>query len=138
LTSFDLTTLTPTISRTERDTLKILSPLNSTHQITYNYTLQQHLPPSHIGEKNTWEGIGVVSLTDLSDQWKVTMSPMIQKFFIYPNLRPTKKTVSKNTYPFGRSSDDRDTDTHNHTHTDRQADKQSVKTIHIGGLFFGQ
>ena len=51
LTSFDLTTLSPTISRTERDTLKILSLLNSTHIITYNYTLRQHLPPSHIGEK---------------------------------------------------------------------------------------
>ena len=36
LTHLDLTTLTTTISLTERDTLEILSPLNSTHKITYN------------------------------------------------------------------------------------------------------
>ena len=94
----------------------ILLPLNSTHKITYNYTLRQHPPPSHIGEKNTWEGIVVVSLSDLTDEWKVTMSPMIQKFQLFLSIHLTKKTASKNTYPFGRSSDDRQTDTHTQTH----------------------
>ena len=43
--------LTPTISRTERDRLKIILLLNFTHQIMYNYTLRQHSPPSYKGEK---------------------------------------------------------------------------------------
>ena len=53
LTSFDLNTLTSTstISRMERDILKILSPLNSTQRITYRYRLRQHPPPSGIDEK---------------------------------------------------------------------------------------
>ena len=87
--------MTTTISKTERDTLEILSPLNSTHKITYNYTLRQHPQSSHIGEQNTWEGIGVVSLFDLTDQWKVTMSPMIQKFQLDLNIHLTKKTLRK-------------------------------------------
>ena len=96
-----------TISLTEVHRPVILLPLNSTHKITYNYTLRQHPSPSHIGEKNTWEGIGMVSLSDIIAQWEVPMSPMIQKFQLNMNINLTKKTALKNTYPFGRSSDDR-------------------------------
>ena len=39
------------ISRTKSRIAKILLPLSSTNQITYNYTLRQHPRPSHIGEK---------------------------------------------------------------------------------------
>ena len=65
------------------------------HKITYNYTLRQHPPPSHIGEKNTWEGIGVVSLSDITAQWEVPMNPMIQKFQLNLNIHLTKKSVLK-------------------------------------------
>ena len=39
------------------------------------------------------------------------MSRMIQKFQLNLNINLTKKSVLKNTYPFGRSSDDRHTNT---------------------------
>ena len=58
--------------------LKILLPLNSTYQIIYNYTYYKHPSQWLIGEKNTWEGIWVVSLSDLTDQWEVLMNPMLQ------------------------------------------------------------
>jgi len=61
-------------------------------------------------KKNTYEGIRVASLSDLTEIWKVTMSPMIQKFLVFRKICLTKKKGSKNTYPFGRSSDDRQTD----------------------------
>ena len=94
----------------------ILLSLNSTHKITYNYTLRQHPPPSHIGEKNTWEGIGVVSLSDLTDQWKVPMSLMIQKFKLNLNIHLTKNSFGK--IPIGLV-------------VEAMADKQGVKMDHI-------
>ena len=60
----------------------------------------------------------MVSLSDIIAQWEVLMSPMIQKFQLNMNINLTKKTALKNTYPFGRSSDDRQTDTHTHRQTD--------------------
>ena len=71
---FDLTPLNLAISCTEGHGPEILSPLNSPHQITYNYILRLHPSPSDICEKNTWVGIGVISLSDLSDQRKASMS----------------------------------------------------------------
>ena len=49
------------------------------------------------------------------------MNQMIQKFQLFLNIHLTKKIVSK-TYPFGRSSDDRQTDIHTHRHTRRKND----------------
>ena len=72
----------------------ILLPLKSTYQITYIYARHQRPPPSHMGEKNTWEGIDVVSLSDLTDQWNVPMSHMIQKFQLDLNIHLTKKKRS--------------------------------------------
>ena len=51
----------------------------------------------------------MVSLSDIIAQWEVPMSRMIQKFQLNMNINLTKKTALKNTYPFGRSSDDRHT-----------------------------
>ena len=46
---------------------------------------------------------------------------ILQKAQLDMNTNVTKKTASKNTYPFGRSSDDREREreTHTHTHTNR-------------------
>ena len=85
------------ISWTEGHRNVILLPLNSTHKISYNYTLRQHPWPSSIGEKNTWEGIWVVSLSDLTDQWEVPMSPMIQKFQLDLNINLTKNRSHRHT-----------------------------------------
>ena len=48
---------------------------------------------------------------------------ILQKAQLDLNIRLTKKTASKNTYPFGRSSDDRDTDRHTDTQTHRQTNR---------------
>ena len=47
------------------------------------------------------------SLSELTDQWEVTMSFMLQKFQLRPEYT---STTWKNIYPFGRSSDNRPTD----------------------------
>lgn len=87
--------LAPNILRMRSHIPKILSSMNSLHQKTQKNNQYQHSPPVLVPEKNAWERIGKITLSDLTDYWLVTMSQNIQNLKEEMNIYLIKKKLIK-------------------------------------------